>query len=102
MVARREEGEYPLWSLTDEQQSTRPKSAQPFGLGRRRRLAALLARLIGLSSSPRQRLARHPAPLPTLLYEPQTWCTKNATTTPPTSAREPEWFGLALNVRQLD
>jgi len=42
--ARREEGEYPLWSLTDEQQSTRPKSAQPFGLGRRRRLAALLAR----------------------------------------------------------
>jgi len=42
--ARREEGEYPLWSLTAEQQSTRPKSAQPFGLGRRRRLAALLAR----------------------------------------------------------
>ena len=32
--ARRKEGEYPLWSLTDEQQSTRPKSAQPFGLGR--------------------------------------------------------------------
>src|SRR6202158_4347946 len=32
--ARREEGEYLLWSLTDEQQSTRPKSAQPFGLGR--------------------------------------------------------------------
>jgi hypothetical protein len=44
MGARREEGEYPLWSLIDEQQSTRPKSAQPFGLGRRRRLAALLAR----------------------------------------------------------
>ena len=35
---------YPLWSSIDEQQSTRPKTAQPFGLGRRRRLAALLAR----------------------------------------------------------
>jgi hypothetical protein len=43
-LGRREEGEYPQWSLTDEQQSTRPKSAQPSGLGRRRRLAALLAR----------------------------------------------------------
>jgi hypothetical protein len=42
--ARREEGEYPLWSLTDQQQSTRPKSAQPSGWGQRRRLAVLLAR----------------------------------------------------------
>jgi hypothetical protein len=31
--ARREEGEYPLWSLTDEQQSPRRKSAQPSGWG---------------------------------------------------------------------
>jgi hypothetical protein len=30
--------------VTDEQQSIEPKSAQPFGSGRRRRLAALLAR----------------------------------------------------------
>jgi hypothetical protein len=29
----REEGEYPLWSLTDEQQSTRPKSAQALRVG---------------------------------------------------------------------
>ena len=70
---RREEGEYPLWSLSDEQQSTRQKSAQPFGLGgagaspareERQRLEPSLTRL-----------ASHPAALPTLLSEPQTWCT---------------------------
>src|ERR1700676_5274290 len=72
--ARREEGEYPLWSLSDEQQSTRQKSAQPFGLGgagaspareERHRLGPSLTRR-----------ASHPAALPTLLYQPQTWCTK--------------------------
>src|SRR5258708_37157065 len=70
--ARREEGEYPLWSLTDEQQSTRPKSAQAFGLGRRPRLTASLPRYIGVSHSPRQ--ARPLSGLPTLPYAPQTWC----------------------------
>ena len=34
--ARREEGEYPLWSLTDESTTHPAKiSTQPFGLGRR-------------------------------------------------------------------
>ncbi|MBV8176404.1 MAG: hypothetical protein JO151_17830 [Verrucomicrobia bacterium] len=32
--------------MTDEQQSTRLKAAQPSGLGRRRRLAALLALML--------------------------------------------------------
>ena len=39
---RRGKGEYPLWSLTDGQPSSRPKSAPPFGLGRRRRRVALV------------------------------------------------------------
>src|ERR1700676_3703449 len=30
------------------------------------------------ADSPRQRLASHPAALPTLLYEPQTWCTRSS------------------------
>jgi hypothetical protein len=30
--ARSEEREYPLWSLTDERQSSQPKDAQPGGL----------------------------------------------------------------------
>src|ERR1700737_3355435 len=31
---------------------------------------------MGPGHSPRQRLASHPAALPTLLYELQTWCTR--------------------------
>jgi hypothetical protein len=49
--ARGKEAEYPLWSLADEQFRGRGTPGQnprkPFGLGRRRRLAAYAIRLAG-------------------------------------------------------
>jgi len=41
---RREEGEYPLWSLTDEQHKSSPKAPQPYGPGFSRRGPALFCK----------------------------------------------------------
>ena len=64
-VARREEGEYPLRSLTDEQQRCSPKAPPPFGpglfclpassLARHVASAMLLARLLARRQKPSRR-----------------------------------------------
>jgi hypothetical protein len=75
---------YPQWSLIDEQQSTRPKAAQPSRLGRRRRLAARIAGSLSI------RLAKRPCEspgFPTLLYEPRTWRTNTFRSSGPIHAR---------------
>jgi hypothetical protein len=64
--------------LTDEQQSSRPKSAQPFRVGAAPAPRCVAGSLNRPSYSPRHRLASHPATLPTLLCQPQTWCSKPA------------------------
>ncbi|HEX3716572.1 MAG TPA: hypothetical protein VH595_01280 [Verrucomicrobiae bacterium] len=70
-AARREEGEYPQRSSTDEQRGGSPKDWQPFGLASGELLAALLlGHRAKCGYAPSSRLATSPpeasAPIPNL------------------------------------